>query len=258
MKKIVEFLKSRYKVLIPLMVVLVLLVTVYFFYREYKYDNYRNKVEVPVFQYFNSVRVDYQAQVVYNLRDVIVDINATDRKMNYDSTPVYYKVSDSVLFPSEMNVVFPLKDGVQYKAYKYASYKYEDEKHYLDNNSNNFKKYDNFFMFDGKYLFFFPDEVTIKIGDKEYTKLGRMSSVKLIGGATLEYYDSENDKVEFIEVEGKKIVAVNDNMSVNLTDQYLSIYNNKILLFSPQTLNSLTNWQKLLINDIIIFRIEIV
>ena len=40
--------------LIPVMVVFVLLITVYFLYREYKYDNYRNKKEEEVYQYFGG------------------------------------------------------------------------------------------------------------------------------------------------------------------------------------------------------------
>ena len=42
-KKIKKFFLEKYKILIPIMVVFVLLITLYFLYREYKYDNYRNK-----------------------------------------------------------------------------------------------------------------------------------------------------------------------------------------------------------------------
>ena len=58
MKNIVKFFREKYKLLIPIMVVLVLLITIFFLYKEYKYDNTRNKVDVKVYQYFNSVRVD--------------------------------------------------------------------------------------------------------------------------------------------------------------------------------------------------------
>ena len=91
MDKIIQYVKKNYRMLIPVMVVLVLLVTVYFLYREYKYDNYRNKQEVDVYQYFGGVKNEYKAIVTYNLDDKIVDITSKDKSVEYDSTPVYYK-----------------------------------------------------------------------------------------------------------------------------------------------------------------------
>ena len=49
MKNIVNFCREKYKILIPVMVVIVLFVTIFFLYREYKYDNTRNKEEKKKF-----------------------------------------------------------------------------------------------------------------------------------------------------------------------------------------------------------------
>ena len=49
MKSIIKFFKRRYKILIPVMVALVLLVSLFFLYRRYEYDNTRNKKEIPVY-----------------------------------------------------------------------------------------------------------------------------------------------------------------------------------------------------------------
>lgn len=240
MDKILSFVKSKYKILIPIMVVFVLLVTVYFFYREYKYDNYRNKQEISVYQHFNGVLVEYEAQVVYNLRDIIVEINPIDRKIEYGKSPIYYKDKNTIIFTEDMNIAFPLKDGSQYRLYKYATYTYDNEAHKINNNGST-NSYNYFFLYNGEDLYFFPDEVTLKIGDKEYAKLGKMSYVKIVGGNTLECYDKENDKAEFLEIGGKKVTAFNDNMEVNLSDKYIASYGNKILLFNPQNLKGLSN-----------------
>ena len=66
MEKIIEFCKEKYKILIPIMVVLVLLITVYFLYKEYKYDSYCNKQEVSVYQCFNGVKTEYTAIITYS------------------------------------------------------------------------------------------------------------------------------------------------------------------------------------------------
>ena len=240
MDKILSFLKRKYKILIPVMVVFVLLITVYFFYREYKYDNYRNKQEVEVYQHFNGVLVEYAAQVVYNLKKVIVEVKPIDRKITIEKSPIYYKDEDKVIFTEDMNIAFPAQDGSQYRLYKYATYTYDNESHKISNDGKS-GSYSYFFLYNGEDLFFFPDEVSLKIDDKEYAKLGKMSYVKIVGGNTLEYYDKEHDKAEFIEVEGKAITASNDNMDINLSEKYITSFGHKILLFNPQNLKGLSN-----------------
>ncbi len=240
MKKVIDFCKQRYKVLIPIMVVFVLLITMYFLYREYKYDNYRNKQDTLVYQCFGGKKIEYTAIVTYNLNDVIVDIKARDKTIEYDSTPIYYQENDKVIFPEEMSIVFPVKEGSQYKIYKNAVYENIENKHYIKNNTNR-AEYSYFFLFDGKGLFYFPDAVMLKINGKEHTKLSGMSYVKIIGGNSMEYYDKDKDKTEVIEIEGKKVSVSSDEINVNLSERYTESFGKKILLMSPYNLNSLNN-----------------
>ena len=236
MKKIINFCQENYKILIPVMVGIVLLVTVFFLYREYKYDNTRNKKEFSVYQYFGGMKSEYTAIVTYNLKEAIVDLKAKDKKIEYDSIPVYYKDNENVLFPNEMTIVFPLRDGSQYRLYKYATYYKEDNLHYIKNNINT-GEYNYFFLYDGKDVFFFPEETTLKINNKEYKKLGERSYVTVVGGATLIYYDTATDTSEVIELDGDTVTVVNDNMDVNVSERYFLSFGKKILLFSPDNLN---------------------
>lgn len=238
MEKIMTIWKKNYKVLIPVMVVFVLLVALYFLYREYRYDNYRNKQEVKVYQYFGGIRTDYTAIVTYNLKDVIVSVDAKDKKIDYDSTPIYYLNDDKVIFPNEMSAVFPLKEGSQYKIYKYSTCEYKDDLHLIKNNVNE-QDYNYFFLFDGKGLFFFPSEVTIRLDGKDYKKLTSMSYIKTIGGYTMEIYDKGTDTSEVIELDNRKVTVFNDSMDVNITERYVLSFGRKILLVSPYNLNSL-------------------
>lgn len=238
MKKIIEFCRQKYKVLIPVMVVIVLLVTVYFLYKEYKYDNYRNKQEVSVFQYFGGIKNEYTAIVIYNLKDTIVMVSAKNKKIEYDATPIYYQDEDKIIFPDEMSIVFPLREGSQYKLYKYSEYSKNDNLHMIKTDTDN-SEYSYFFLYDGRGLYFFPDEVTLKIGDKEYKKLSGMSYVKVIGGYTMEYYDYANDMAEVLEIDGKNISVVSENINVNLSERYCLSFGKKVLLVSPYNLNGL-------------------
>jgi len=237
MKKIVQFFKKKYKVLIPIMVIIVLSVTIFFLYREYQYDNTRNKVETSVFQYFSGVKVDYTAIVTYNLKDSIIDIAAKNKTIENNTVPIYYDDMSNIIFPVEMTIVFPLRNGSQFKLYKYASYYEEDGVHFIKNNTD-LGNYSNFFLYDGKSVFFFPEEVTLKINDKDYIKLGSKSYVNLVGGYTLIYYDTSTDTSEVIELDGDVVTVVGDNINVNVSERYFYSFSSKILLHAPNNLNA--------------------
>ena len=236
MKNIVNFFKEKYKILIPVMVGIVLLVTIFFLYREYQYDNTRNKKEVPVFQYFSGIKTGYTAIVTYNLRGSIVDLESKGVRIEYDSVPVYYENLEKVIFPEEMNIAFPVKGGNQYKLYKYATYYNEDDVHFIKNNTN-LGIYDFFFLYDGEGLFFFPEEVTLEINGKKYLELGPMSYVSIVGGLTLVYYDTATDTGEAIELEGDKVSVSSKYINVNVSDKYFMSYGERVLLMSPNNLN---------------------
>lgn len=240
MEKLIEFCKKKYKILIPVMVVFVLLLTIYFLYKEYKYDNYRNRKEIAVFQYFGGVKNEYDAIVTYNLNKTIIGVSAKDKKIEYDSTPIYYSKKNKIIFPNEMSIVFPLKEGSQYKLYKYSTYQKKDNLNIIKSDVNTFQEY-YFFLYDGKGLFFFPDEVKLNIDGREYRSLSAMSYVHIVGGYTLTYYDREKDESEVIEIEGKKITVISDSMNVNLSERYCMSFGNKVLLVNPYNLNALNN-----------------
>ncbi len=241
MKKIVDFCKKRYKILIPIMVVFVLLITVFYLYKEYKYDSYRNKVEANVYQYFGGIRTDYTAIITYNLKKNIVDIAAKDKKIEFDATPIYYKDTDNILFPKVMNIVFPLMDAKQFRLYKYSNYGRDDENSsYKITNGNNNVIYDHFFLFDGDGLYFFSDEVSLIVDDQEYVKLSPNSFLEVVGGYTLSYYDKEKDEGKMLEVEGKKISIVNDYLDLSLNDNSFKYLGKKVLLIAPDNLKELS------------------
>ena len=81
------------------MVVFVLLLAIYFLYREYRYDTYRNRKDTEVYQYFGGRKTEYTATITYNLKNAIIEIQGKDKKINYDSTPVYFKDTDMIIFP---------------------------------------------------------------------------------------------------------------------------------------------------------------
>lgn len=237
MKNIVNIFKEKYKILIPVMVCIVLLVTIFFLYKRYQYDNTKNKQEVEVFQCLGGLKTKYTAIVTTNLKDVIVDVVAKNKKNEGDPLPIYYSDMSKVVFPMEMNVVFPTKINGQYKLYKYGTYHYEEPLHYLKNNSD-LGYYDSFFLFDGKGVYFFPEEVTLFLDGKEHIKLGPMSYVRL-GGYNITYYDSTTDSGSVIEFTGQVITIMGDEIEININERYYKYFVHDILLMNPNNLEPL-------------------
>jgi len=244
MRKIINLFQEKYRILIPIMVVLVLLITTFFLYREYQFANKRNKEEVKVFQYFSSEKLDYTGIFTYNLKNLIVDFVPKDATIIDNKLPIYYEDMSKVVFPVEMSIVFPLRDGRQYKLYKYATYYNQDGVHFIKNNED-VGNYKDFFLFNGKDTFFFPDEVVLKIGDKEYKKLGSMSYVRVVGGLTLIYYDTATDSAEMIELDGKKVTVNNEFITVNISDKYFYSFGHKLLLILPNNLDPVQELKQL-------------
>ncbi len=240
MKKIIDFCKQKYKVLIPIMVVFVLLLAIYFLYREYRYDTYRNRKEYAVYQYFGGKKMEYTAIVTYNLKKVIIGIEGKDKKINYDSTPVYYKDEDRILFPEEMSIILPLKSGESHRLYKYATYGIKDEIHKITNGSLDIAC-SHFFLFDGTGLYFFSDKVTLSIEGMDDIALGKESYIENVGGYALTYYDKENDKSEVVDIYGKKVTVSNDDVTIDVIKKEFKVFGKTVSLGQPYNLNPLVN-----------------
>ena len=120
--------------------------------------------------------------------------------------------------------------------YKYSTYYEEEGIHYIKNNDD-LSIYDFFFLYDGKDLFFFPDEVVLEINGKEYKKLGAGSYVSVVGGFTLIYYDTESETSEVIELSGDIVTVSSEHINVNISERYSFAFGKKVLLMRPNNLN---------------------
>ena len=105
--------------------------------------------------------------------------------------------------------------------------------------NTDFGNYDFFFLYDGSDVFFFPDEVTLNIDNKEYKKLGAMSYVRVVGGLTLIYFDTESDSGEVIELDGKNVSVSSQHINVNVSERSFKSFSSKVLLTTPNNLKPL-------------------
>lgn len=208
-----EFIKNKYNILIPVFLLIVLLIALLLYAKEYKNNRYAEIKETDVYQYFSGVKMEYTAKISRNRKNVVLDFENNDFAVSLDSTPVYLKDSDNVIFPKEMSIVFPLK-SIEYQVNALAEVYNENNLYYLSiRNLNN--TFEHIFYFDGNNLYFFVDKVNLVVGDR-VIELSPMSYVNSSYLNFVEYYDKENDVFETIEITNENVLVQNDYMTIDV------------------------------------------
>ena len=92
-----EFIKKKYNILIPIFLLVVLLIAILLYTREYKNNRYAYVSEVDVYQYFSGNKMEYVANISRNKSDGILEYENKDYPVSLDSTPVYIKDKDNVI-----------------------------------------------------------------------------------------------------------------------------------------------------------------
>lgn len=208
-----EFIKNKYNILIPIFLLIVLLIALLLYSKEYKNNRYAEVKDVDVYQYFSGVKMEYAAKISRNRNNVVLDFENSESVVSLDSTPVYLKDSDNVIFPKEMSIVFPLKN-TEYRVSALAEVYKENDLYYLNIRNLN-KMFDHIFYFDGNNLYFFVDNVTLVVGDRNI-ELSPMSYVSCSYLNFVEYYDRENDIFETIDITNDNVIVKNDYMSIDV------------------------------------------
>lgn len=210
-----EFIKNKQNILIPVFLLIVLLIAIILYANEYKTNRYANVEEVDVYQYLSGIKVEYTAIISRNKKNVILDYENKDYVVSLDSTPVYIKDTNNVVFPKEMSIVFPLND-MQYQVNALSEIYMENDLYFLNIRNLN-KNFEHVFYYDGKNTYFFVDNVTLTVGDRKI-ELSPLSYVNASYMNYVEYYDRENDVSEVIEVTNEKVLVSNDYMSIEVAN----------------------------------------
>lgn len=228
MENINKFVKENYKLLIPMLLMLVLFIVFFVYYklstREILTDN-----KAKFYQYFYGEKYDYEGIVTTNRKNVVVDVKPVDIEIEFDSTPIYYKGIDSVIFPKDMSVVMPTLNCAEYLSKGYSVITYDKEVYKLVTEKYD-KKLNHYFLYDSKDLYFFIEEVLLKYDDKEI-KLSPFSYVVYKDNSdVLIYYDKVNDKYETISDVFGNVTVSNDYYTINVNRDYIDYYGSEVLL----------------------------
>lgn len=86
-----QFIKEKYNILIPVFLIIVILIAVFLYAREYKNNRYAKTEEVDVYQYFSGLKLEYKAKISRNKKNVILKYEPKDEVVNLSSIPIYIK-----------------------------------------------------------------------------------------------------------------------------------------------------------------------
>ena len=220
------FTNKYIKIIIPAIVLIVLLIIIVIYTSEYRYNRYRNKQNHNFYQYFAGLKIEYEATVSLNKKDVIKGFSPIDKKINFESIPIYYKEEKKVIFPNQMSIIFPLKKATQFKIPEFSYIEKIKDITYLTYD-NFYDNLDHYIIYDNKNLYLFSDSITFTINNEEIT-LTPLSYV-IAKYDSFSYYDYETDTYKSYDI-SENITVSNEFYEFNVTEGYIKYLNNKGLL----------------------------
>jgi len=168
------------------------------------------------YQYYGGRKVSYTGTIVLESKNNISEVKTEDNRIQLDSTPIYYEdIYNKVLFPKNMAVVYPIANGLMYKMNRFSNIKEANGGFYLEKEEQD-KTLENVFLYDGVDMYFFLENITIHIEDKEY-KITPLSYAKVQYNGNVEIYNKEEDKYIVIEGNFKNVLAKSEDYTVNMS-----------------------------------------
>lgn len=199
--------------------------------------NTQNVEEHNFYQYFAGQKFSYEGGLNLSRKDGISELIFKDTKVELDSTPVYYEdISNKVLFPEDMAIVFPNQSGLMYKIKRFSNIIFDTETAYLEKNNEN-RALNHAFLFDGQDLYFFLERTKLNTNGQEY-ELSPLSYV-ICSEESLEFYQKEEDKYTIFDIKPDEILAYTQDYKINLnTDSIQGKEKEQLLIKNKQVLRN--------------------
>lgn len=239
LQNIGSFIKENFKIMIPLLLILVIFISFFIYYKISLMDTYRKYEDVKVYQYFYGQKYEYTAHIGFNRKDEVVELTTKDYDITYDSTPVYYEDDYKVIFPNNMSIVMPTLNCSEYFSPAYTMVSKKKNSYYLKTTRFD-NKIGHYFLYDGLNLYFFLDEVKLTVNGKE-VKLSPFSYVTTSSvNQNITYYDKKSDTITVVPVKDYKTVVENDYYKVNVSVDQIDYFGQNVVLTSQvSSLNSI-------------------
>ena len=122
MKDIIEKIKKNKKTLgitlAGILLIILIIVVISIFFAKKDLNEYKIKNE-NIYMYFGEEKFEFNSDVVLDNDNNVTSLKSNNKKLELYSEPVYIKNKKKVIFPKNMNVVFPKSSFKQYKVNYY-------------------------------------------------------------------------------------------------------------------------------------------
>ena len=159
-----------------------------------------------------------------HMNNNITKITFGDDVVHLNSTPLYYKGDERVLFPESMSVLKP-KEGKQYRI-NYYSMVYKDLDSYSVIKGKKNILLSDCVIYDGKDIYFFIEDVVVSFGENQ-VPLGALSYIVVDTlNHTVEVYPYGEEEGVVYDNINDEVIIENDSYRLNATLDIM-YYNNK-------------------------------
>ena len=124
----------------------------------------------------------------------------------------------------------PTINCAEYLSQGYSYIIYQNKNYNLITKNYN-KKLGKYFLYDGSDLYFFIDEVILKVDEKEI-KLSPMSYVIAKYNKYISYYDKESDTYNTIETTSDESTIKNNYYTIYISKDRIDYYGTNVILTS--------------------------
>lgn len=203
---------------------LIIIVTISYFVFRRKVDEYKIEKH-DLYQYFMGFKMEYKSSVKLDKdNNNITKITFGDDVVHLNSTPLYYKGEERVLFPESMSVLKP-KEGKQYRI-NYYSMVYKDLDSYSVIKGKKNILLSDCVIYDGKDIYFFIEDVVVSFGENQ-VPLGALSYIVVDTlNHTVEVYPYGEEEGVVYDNINDEVIIENDSYRLNATLDIM-YYNNK-------------------------------
>ena len=225
--------KKNLRYILVLIVILILIVFLFFIFRVRETIEKFTINNESVYFYVDDVINEYDGKIVLDRNKSVTEFTIDNKEWKDLSSPIYFKSSQKVLFPSSMSIVSPLNNVKQLKVNYYSEIYNVNGKDYI-RNINISKEIDNVFFFDGVNTYFFIDDVEFVVG-QEIVDLGAYSFINANYKGFTFVYNYKTKEMKRYDTSKENIIVHSNGYSVNLSIDTLTVGDKNAILIKDIT-----------------------
>ena len=211
---------------IATIVVVVVILSSHYVKKDIEQYSIRNK---EVYTYIGGQKFTFKGKITLNRKNNVTDLELDGGRFELGREPLYVVGESTVIFPSNMSVVFPYSSLAQSKINYFTVLDGSSGQAVLSNTNLNNYILQSGFIFDGNNIYFFIKDTKLVFGDKSID-ISAYSFVDCQYKGALEIFDYSKQTSTVYEDVKEDAYVVEKDYKINLTHDSIEIGDTSVLL----------------------------